>query len=154
MNTEEQRLNATLRSIARGDGEEGAPPHVKAALVAAFRGREAGRKKLMRRRWALGSAEAMIAAVIAFRQAPQRAPEPGPSVVAESQEDSGADFVPFLEGDNLEGMESGQVVRVRLSIAALADFGFPIAEESFAAPVNADLLLGEDGMARAIRVVN
>jgi hypothetical protein len=44
-----------------------------------------------------------------------------------------------------------QLVRVQLSRAAFADFGVPFDVNRLADPVEADVLLGEDGVARAIR---
>jgi len=49
--------------------------------------------------------------------------------------------------------EYGTVVRVRLPRSALTSFGLPVNVERAAEPVKADVLLGEDGIARAIRFV-
>jgi hypothetical protein len=62
-------------------------------------------------------------------------------------------FVPFLYADDLGRMDRGQVVRVRLPGTALASFGFAVSEERLPRRIQADILLGEDGMARAIRFV-
>jgi hypothetical protein len=48
-------------------------------------------------------------------------------------------------------MESGEVVRLQMQRSALIVFGLPVNVEHADALVNAELLLGEDGMARAIR---
>lgn len=50
-------------------------------------------------------------------------------------------------------MESGQLIRVQIPRSALVSFGLPVNVERADAPVTADLLLGEDGLARAIRFV-
>jgi hypothetical protein len=50
-------------------------------------------------------------------------------------------------------MESGQVIRVQMPRAALAKYGLPVDVERADAPIKADLLVGEDGFARAIRFV-
>jgi hypothetical protein len=44
-------------------------------------------------------------------------------------------------------------MRVRLSRRSLAGFGVPIEEASAADDLQADVLVGEDGVARAIRLV-
>lgn len=49
--------------------------------------------------------------------------------------------------------EYGTVVRVRLPRSALTSFGLPVNVEQAAEPVKADVLLGEDGIVRAIRFV-
>ncbi len=46
-----------------------------------------------------------------------------------------------------------QIMRVRLSRRSLAGFGVPIEEASVADDLQADVLVGEDGVARAIRFV-
>ena len=50
-------------------------------------------------------------------------------------------------------LESGQLVRVRVPRAALASLGLPLNAERGNEPVKADVLLGGDGLARAIRFV-
>ena len=44
-------------------------------------------------------------------------------------------------------------MRVRLPRTALAAFGFPVNEDNMEQAVKADVVLGEDGLARAVRVV-
>lgn len=63
-------------------------------------------------------------------------------------------FVPVLYADDLASMESGQIVRVELPRSALAAFGIPIADDRPSARIRTDVLLGEDGTARAVRFVN
>lgn len=49
--------------------------------------------------------------------------------------------------------ESGQVVRVRMPRATLASFGLPVNAERANELIKADILIGDDGLARAIRFV-
>ena len=63
------------------------------------------------------------------------------------------DFLPLVDGSNLDPLESGQVVRVKLPRSALMSFGLPMNMERAHEPVKADVLLGEDGVARAVRFV-
>jgi hypothetical protein len=63
------------------------------------------------------------------------------------------EFIPLVYGDTLGAEETHQVVRVRLSRAALVSFGVPVNEEQAGGRVQADVVLGGDGMARAIRFV-
>jgi hypothetical protein len=58
-----------------------------------------------------------------------------------------------LSYDNQEPMERGEVIRVQMPRSALVAFGLPVNVERADTPVKADLLVGEDGMARAIRFV-
>jgi hypothetical protein len=50
-------------------------------------------------------------------------------------------------------LEGGQLVRVQLPRAALASLGLPLNIERENEPVKADVLLGNDGLAHAIRFV-
>ncbi|MGH9940647.1 MAG: hypothetical protein ACREAM_30755, partial [Blastocatellia bacterium] len=63
------------------------------------------------------------------------------------------DFVPLSYGGVQNPMESGEVIRLQMSRSALIAFGLPVDVEHADAPVKAELLLGEDGMARAIRFI-
>ena len=67
------------------------------------------------------------------------------------------DFFPVngpVNGDDVRApMESGQLIRVQMPQTALAKFGLPVNLERGDIPVKADLLVGEDGLARAIRFV-
>jgi hypothetical protein len=50
-------------------------------------------------------------------------------------------------------MERGQLIRVSVPRSMLGSFGFTVNPERAMVPVKADLLVGEDGMARAIRFI-
>jgi hypothetical protein len=63
------------------------------------------------------------------------------------------DFIPLTDGDSLRQIERGELIRVRMPRAALLKFGLPMNVERAGVPVKADLLVGEDGQARAIRFV-
>jgi len=61
------------------------------------------------------------------------------------------DFVPLSYGGVKKPMESGEVIRMEMPRSALIAFGLPVNVDRADTPVKAELLLGEDGMARAIR---
>jgi hypothetical protein len=63
------------------------------------------------------------------------------------------DFIPLAQGGNFGQSEAGHIVRVELPRSALTSFGLPFNAESAGGRVKADVLLGEDGIARAIRFV-
>jgi hypothetical protein len=63
------------------------------------------------------------------------------------------DFIPIVHGDSLNSMESGQIVRVELPRSALISFGLPMNMERADERIKADVVLGNDGLARAIRFV-
>jgi hypothetical protein len=63
------------------------------------------------------------------------------------------DFMPLTYGAALSPNEGGQLVRVELPRSALASMGLPVNVERANERVKADVLLGHDGLARAIRFV-
>jgi hypothetical protein len=63
------------------------------------------------------------------------------------------DFIPLMQGAAFTQTEAARLVRVEIPRAALASFGIPLNGERAGGRVKADLLLGEDGTARAIRFV-
>ncbi|MBO0799314.1 MAG: hypothetical protein J2P31_10890, partial [Blastocatellia bacterium] len=63
------------------------------------------------------------------------------------------DFIPLTYGESLKPIEEGELIRVRMPRSALLQFGLPMNVERAGVPVKADLLVGEDGLAHAIRFV-
>jgi hypothetical protein len=62
-------------------------------------------------------------------------------------------FFPVMQGGDLIPLESGRIVRVRMPRSNLIPLGIPINQERANEPIKADVLLGNDGLARAIRLV-
>jgi hypothetical protein len=63
------------------------------------------------------------------------------------------DFMPVAYGENPNELENGRIVRVEMPRSALAQFGLPVNMERANERIKADVLIGDDGMARAIRFV-
>lgn len=63
------------------------------------------------------------------------------------------DFVPLGDMNAMSLQDGGQIVRVKLRRSALVKFGIPVNMERYNENVNADVLIGVDGLARAIRFV-
>jgi len=71
-----------------------------------------------------------------------------------NEAESVTEFIPLVAGaPGATPLEGGQLVRVQLPRAALASLGLPLNAERGNEPVKADVLLGNDGLARAIRFV-
>jgi hypothetical protein len=68
-------------------------------------------------------------------------------------EEIATSFISLTQGYTLPMSEGGQVVRVELPRSALASFGLPVNAQRLNEPVKADVVLGNDGIARAIRFV-
>lgn len=65
-----------------------------------------------------------------------------------------ADFIPLPYTDDDSPLGAGEMVRVRLAQSTLGLLGFPVREDRASEPVTADLVIGQDGVARAIRFVS
>lgn len=63
------------------------------------------------------------------------------------------DFVPLGDLNPASLQDGGQIVRVKLRRSTLVRFGFPINMDRYNENVKADVLVGADGLARAIRFV-
>ena len=62
-------------------------------------------------------------------------------------------YFPLTYLADATAMDSGTVVRIQLSRAALSRLGLPVSAEGADELLKADLVLGDDGVARAIRLV-
>jgi len=78
--------------------------------------------------------------------------QPRPGVADAGDAEIVTDFIPLMQGGRFAQGEGGHLVRVELPRSALASFGLPVNAEA-GGRVKADVLLGEDGLARAIRFV-
>jgi hypothetical protein len=75
---------------------------------------------------------------------PQAAPQSGEVAI---------NFYPLPDADDLPPIESATIVRVQLPMASLRLIGFPVSDDRAAELVQADMLLGQDGLARGVRLV-
>jgi hypothetical protein len=151
MNADERELLEGLHALA-ADGPRQAPLQVEQQLLAEFR-------RLSRRRraraWISAASVGAIAATIAVLVwigplAPKpAAPQPDATVADETA----ASFYPLPDADALPPVESAMVVRVQLPMASLELIGFPINQDRAADRVEAEVLLGQDGLARGVRLV-
>jgi len=63
-------------------------------------------------------------------------------------------YIPLTYITEATGADSGQVMRIRVPRAMLASMGVPASIERTDGFVLADVVIGDDGLARAIRLVN
>ena len=83
-----------------------------------------------------------------------RTPPPkSQGTAANANEEIATEFLPLSYGSDLSQLDNGQVVRVELPRSVLQSFGIPINAERAGERVKADVLLGHDGVARAIRFI-
>ena len=179
----ESDLEARLDALKRATEDARAPERVEAALVAAFRERARAASMPAAPfwpRWALAAAMVMVVAGLAVllnrRTAPPEPvaiaqPQPAPALEPpktiantartapravrprpEVREVAG-EFIPLVPDRTWSPGESGQVIRVSMPRTALQSFGLPVDENRAFEIVKADIVVGQDTVARAIRIV-
>ena len=155
-NDERDPLTKALRAVAKDDASVGASARVERLLLAEVRaiGREP-RRPAMAMWLALAAALAIVAAGTiwwARVEMPRAIQTVGPTSVATSEIKT--DFLPLLYSS--VPTPSVRMVRLEVPRQALASFGLASLEavsDSGTATVTADVLVGDDGLARAVRFV-
>jgi hypothetical protein len=172
---DERAVTSGLRAFAARTAGAEAPPRVEAALLRALRdpesvddGRPATTTSPSRavELLLLAAAAAILAAIVVVPPRVGSFPEPGaPTAVSPRTVAAGeaaevaaagenADFVALSYGDDLRELDSMQVVSVELPRTALAALGWPGADSGQTESVKAEVIVGHDGVARAIRFVD
>jgi len=72
----------------------------------------------------------------------------------ENRSEIATEFIPLVHGEEMSPADGGQLVRVEMPRSALAAFGLPMNIERAGERVKADVVFGNDGLARAIRFVH
>ena len=178
MTRNEQELTTALRALADSTPRE-APPELEARLTAAFR-RESQKRKLFR--WipviaATAAAAALFTMLIRLPNNPSppaaitykvlppeltvptavaavprrhhtiKRPQPAPP------NEVATGFFTLSEARDLPPAEAETVVRVQLPRSTMRLVGLPVNEERANERIRADMVLGQDGIARAVRFV-
>jgi hypothetical protein len=139
---------ALLRDAMR---DQQAPDRVEAELRRRFREREELRRprRAWWRPWAVAAAVAtVLLAVILLRPEPE-----APSPVEVASEELVTDYMPIGYGSLVSADEFAQIIRVSVPRSDMVRFGLPVRLDAGPERITADVVLGEDGVARAIRFV-
>jgi hypothetical protein len=163
----QRELGAALRRLAENFGSLRAPSQVEARLLKAFRAQHGAPARAERRVWRLPLAWAAAAAMVvlgALSIAIVRQPAALSSRVAATEAsaaellagtvDAGlvaAGFIPLPNGEGIGPNDSFNLVRVEVPRSAMLTVGIPVNAERASETVQADVLLGADGLARAVR---
>ncbi len=146
MISNERELLEGLRAIA-GDGPREAPAHIEDRLVTEFRARARSRR---RRAWFSAASGGAIAAAVTILLWMRPVATNSPAVPQDTPvlADEAAGFYPLPEADALPPVENALVVRVQLPMSSLRLIGLTINEERATEGIEADVLLGQDCLAR------
>jgi hypothetical protein len=152
---ENSELLEDLRALA-ADGPREAPGHIEESLKSEFR-RHNRRRRLIG--WMPAFSVAAVAGIALLLWIRSEAPKPAPALAAAAlpilapvAEDESDGFYPLPEAEALPAVETAMVVRVQLPVSSLQLMGVPIGEERADSSVQAELLLGQDGLARGVRL--
>jgi hypothetical protein len=170
-------VGTALRALAEQDREREAPEEVEGRLLAAFKRRRARKKVRMVALATLAVAAAMtlffartqpqpkqIAPVLVSQQpivvaaAPATMPVPVPKATPKARpvkrqpQEVVTQFFPLL--DVAPPFESGELLRVTVPASTMRTVGLPVNEDHLTDRVYADVLVGQEGLARAIRFVS
>jgi hypothetical protein len=167
----EEFVTEALNALRRADADVETGPETEIRALLAFRRQ---RRQLRSRRMAAWGAVAAAAAVLAlaFLHRPAReiprtvavAEEPAspaaPPMVPTSpvkQAPAGSqeivtDFFPLMESP--PPFERGLLVRMTVPASTMRAVGLPVGDDHLSDPVQADVLVGQDDLARAIRFVS
>jgi len=177
MSENERELVEGLRALASAEPRE-ASSRIEKTLLATFRARAERRRRAV---WGSVVVAGGIAAMLivflwvsAVQSAKRQAASVHPAVVATAgdasepdasepavvsaqyaldSDDPAASFYPLPEADGLPPAETTMVVRVEMPLSSLRLMGLPFGESSGADLVQADVLLGQDGLARGVRLI-
>ena len=145
MNEQQERvLIAGLKSLAAST-RDGASARVEQAVLAEMG--QLQKPLSTNRAWlplAAGLLLATTSGVWIARSAPDARPQPA----------APWGFVDVPGAAGLPPMESGTIVRVTLPVTALSSYGIAFAPDISTDSVEADLLVAQDGVTRAVRLVN
>jgi hypothetical protein len=159
---DERAVTSALRAFAGRTAGAEAPPRVEAALRRALRepapagGSLTASPSHAIELLLLAAAAAILAAIVvvppAIDPVRERATATIPTGSPEGADET-ADFVALRYGEDLRDLDSVQVVSVELPPTALAALGWPASDGGAAGWVTAEVIVGHDGVARAIRFV-
>ncbi len=178
MNENESRVLEGLRVLAANGARE-APAHVEERLLRELRRRSRARRRNLWLTATAGTiaagiavliwihpamqqpAQSVVQSVSAPRQAVVQPPAPAPVLQKAARTrraprrgaEVAMNFYQLPGADELPPVESATIVRVQLPMSSLRLMGMPVSEEQAGDRVQADVLLGQDGLARGVRFV-
>jgi hypothetical protein len=162
----QKELHAGLRAVAAGERRTAAPDRVEARLLAAFRQQSGLPAHRISGRWTPTLAwTAAIAAMLLLGVLLVRDCQPQPALVAASHSiemasaDSQGEFEGFIALPNSAGLAADteddvSLVRVAVPRSAMLALGLDVSEDRAGELVEADIMLGSDGVARAVRFLD
>ena len=144
-------LGEALRRLARDTEVPPADPERERALLKAFDAAWARKKGRAAPNWWKPAAALLLAATVVWMIASRwgRAPAGAPRAVAPL---ATTEFVVWPGAAELPRFESGHLMRMELPVSALPALGLAPPASRAVVVVQADVLVGQDGFPRAVRL--
>lgn len=159
---DERRLAAGFAALRIEPAPAPEPSRLE-ALRGALRSGGRPRAPMAESRWLTAAAAVLVLATAATLERTWRSPiETPPSAAARVAPENAAappvsevatEFVPLTDWTEDVELQGGRLVRVEVPRTTLIAAGFPMNAERADEPITADVLVGNDGVARAIRFV-
>lgn len=157
-----RELEAGFRAVAAGSRQVGAPPRVEARLRTAFRQQTGAEHRSPSRPWipavtwvaAFAAMFALAAFLVRTRQ-PELVRPPAPRAVEMAAVQQPVDYDGFIPLPNSAGVAADEddvnLVRVEVPRSAMIALGLDVSADRASELVEADVMLGSNGVARAVR---
>jgi len=147
------RLARAIDRLKAESADAQAPAGVERAVLAEF-DRVRRRKRSMAWVVAAGAVAASMAVVFTLEYRPQPEPLISTAAVSEDVRESEQPFVPIPYVTQLGAYERAEIVRMEVPVAALIAAGLPMRTTDPGARAEADVVVGQDGRARAVRLIS
>jgi hypothetical protein len=150
------RLSSALNRLAAESAAAEPPPEVQAALLVEFDVEFDRERRRKTRSWILaaGAIAASIITILILEYRPLLRRQPHTIYVSGEVRQFEEPFVPIPYIAPPAPYERIEVVRMELPVAALIAAGLPVRTADPGARVEADVLVGQDGRARAVRLIS
>jgi hypothetical protein len=147
------RLTEAIARLKAESENADAPAEIERALLAEFDRVQSRRRRLS---WMIagGAVAASIAVALIVSVREHLAHPVSSAIVAEDVQKSEQPFVPIPYVAPLGAYERAQIVRMDVPVAALIAAGFPMRTTDPGARAEADVVVGQDGRARAVRLIS
>jgi hypothetical protein len=180
----DEQVRRALQMLAVADRDQSAPPAVEERLKLAFRRRRKVLAWKRTAIWTMAAAAAIVGIAVLRDSKPRQSAAPlishvqppatgNPTVKPPAVQQVVASTTPkrspqrgrplpprevvtefFPLVDYAPPFERGELVRMRVPASTMRAVGLPVREDRLTDPVQADVLVGQEGMARAIRFVS
>jgi len=145
------RLDDAMGRLAAEQAESGAPFAIEQAVLAEF---DRVRRRKRARSWVAGAAAVAASVTVLWIAENRPAQKPATPPTVEAQAEVEQPFVPIPYVLPPGPYERVEVVRMRMPVAQLIAAGFRMQTADLGAQAEADVIVGQDGRARAVRLIS